>query len=145
MNQPVNLQDRRQERTVQKMRVLLVTEILVGGQWIRYETELNSVQAAAVAPPAQAKQPGRSAPSMTHGRDPAKHLLRVKKFNSMTIEQADNEFGQHELADYADWGRKQKDMSPTLEVDVEMIEAYLIEREYDPSTRPEKYKSPRRQ
>ena len=138
-NQPVvDMQERRQERVVSQVRIIQKVGVLVGQKWIWQEFELNPAQVAAAPspPPQEKKSPptNRQTQPMTHGRDPAKHLITFgKKFNGMTIEEADNELGKDELHDFAVWGRKQEEPSPSLEVACEMIEAYLIEREFVPT------------
>jgi hypothetical protein len=153
MNQPVNLQDRRQERAVQQIRTKLVVEVLIGGKWIASEFELSPAQAAAIAPPAPQSQPEpkKMAQPMTFGRDPGKHLITFGRFfkendsKAITIAAAADQHGLHELYDYWEYASKQEDPSAGLEVLKEMLEAFLLERQYDPKSRPEKYKTPRRQ
>lgn len=146
MNQPLNLQERRRESAIAEIRVIQRIGIRNGiGKWVWQDFELSPAQAAAYdGGPVQAPAPEmrRQAPSMTLGRDPAKHLITIgKKFKNLTIEEADNEHGQDELYGYVEWIRGLNEPGPTLEVCAEMIEAYLIEREYDPSKRPGKYKN----
>lgn len=89
---------------------------------------------------------------MIQGRDPGKHYVSISpkfKIHNMTIDHAARTLpdGLDELNSMAEWARKkEKDgkepLSTALEVTVEMIEAYLIDREYVPQP---KNKSARRQ
>lgn len=157
MSQTVNLNERRQERSVTQVRVIQKVGVLVGGSWVWTEFELNATQAQAVTGtgssnvsaasslPKPLVQPQKMAQPMTMGRDPAKHLITIgKKFRGMTIEQAANDYDEHELYGYWEWIDGLEEPGPALEVTKEMIEAYLLERQYDPKTRPAKNKTPRR-
>lgn len=146
MNQAVDIQERRSQSTVSTFRVIQKIGIQVNGRWVWQEFELSPAQAAAAVagPLPQPRQlPARQAPAMTNGRDPGKYLITIgKNWQGLTIEAVAMEpQGMDELHDFAVWGRKQKDPSPSLEVLCEMIEAFLIEREFVPTP---KYKSERR-
>lgn len=92
-------------------------------------------------------QSPRPLPPMTQGRDPAKHLITFgKKWKGMTLAQIEVESGLDEMFSHIEWVmRLQADgeeVSTSLEVSKEMMEAYLLDREYVPAP---KHKAPRRQ
>lgn len=163
--QPVNLQERRQERladlgdgallaallkAVTQVRQILKTGVLVGGTWVWTEYELQATPTTQAPSPAPRPQERKQAEPMTFGRDPAKHLITFGRFfkendsKPLTIEQAADQHGLHELYGYWEYIEKQDEPGQSLEVLGEMITAFLLERQYDPKTRPEKYKTPRR-
>lgn len=91
--------------------------------------------------PAAPVQSRKVAPPMTNGRDPARHLITIGKFKGQTIDEAVQGSSMDEVASYALWAREEENPGVTLEVCAEMIEAYMIERQYVPTP---KYKTPRR-
>lgn len=153
MNQQNNLPT---PSPIEEMKIIYRVGVKIAGKWTWQDYDLpppqgrggsvHPLRRASDPAPIQAKStipaPRSPSPSMTMGRDPAKHLITFStKFKGLTIEEADKEMGKDELAGFAEWGRQQIDPSPTLEVTCEMIEAYLIEREYVPTP---KYKDSRR-
>lgn len=141
----VDINERRQERSVQQVRVIQRVGVLVGGTWIWTDHELAPVAPTTVAPAAAAPQPTRPAPQpskpadrgppppMTMGRDPGKFVLTFGKFfkengnRPIAIEKLDK-------YDLDSWWNSCKDMenpSAGLELALEMVNAFL-----ELSTRP---------
>lgn len=129
------MNERRQERMVQQVRVIQRVGVLVGGHWIWTEHELAPVSLEAPVAPEPAKsapQPSKPTdrgppPPMTMGRDPGKFLLTFGKFFK--------ENGNHPIAiekldkyDLDSWWNSCKDMknpSAGLELALEMVNAFL--------------------
>lgn len=79
---------------------------------------------------------------MTQGRDPARFLFTFGKWRGQYIEDVAKEAnGMDELYEYMVFAQGEKEPGPSLEVAGEMIEAFLLDREFTPKP---KYKSPRR-
>lgn len=110
---------------------------------------LHSARPTLPAPRAANRQPApvvtparREAPAMTMGRDPAKFLFTFGKFKGQYMEDVDADAaGRDELYGWWESLKDEKEPSPQLEVALEMVFAYLSDREYQPKP---KYTTPRR-
>ena len=136
----VNLEEKRQEKTVQRIRVIQKVGVMINNNWVWNEYELSPSQIenapmeklkpVVLEPKEKPKQP-----AMTMGRDPEKFLITFGKYRGKYIGDID----QYELNSYYENMKDTFEPSPQLEVALEMMSAHL-----DAITRPAYFTEPRK-